>query len=283
VRVVDFLKATMNDVTCKGLIRTECIVKAAHVISTVIFKGENSINEDIAAKIATTLIDCDGMDTLINVSEEYTGGKDIPQLEAVCSVWNAFRTLSHFLTTDSLMSQEQAIAIFDTGIDVISQLKSVGGDIASETLESVFYTFSDLLVENYITKKYFKDKNILSKYLEVFKKNGTWNLRSCEGLLQEAGDFFDSCRFRNLLDESLDYEMILPLLVVVLKKFPSNDKIRERVVNILDDACSSETNNKKTIFRSGIMKPLGLLLASDEINDEDEKNKVRTLISKIIA
>ena len=119
--------------------------------------------------------------------------------------------------------------------------------------------------------------------MDIFKKNGTWNSRSREGLIQQAINFFDCCRYKNLLDESLDYEMILPLLVVALKQFPSNDKIRRFAVNIINRACSSEANNKKIILRSGVMEPLGLLLASDEINDEDEKNKVRTLISKIIA
>ena len=115
-------------------------------------------------------------------------------------------------------------------------------------------------------------------------RNGTWNLRIRELLrMHEAVGFFNTCRKKNLLDESVDNDMILPLLVVALKQFPSNDKIRECAVNILDEACLSEAISKKTILRSGVMEPLGLLLASDEINDVEEKNQVRTLISKIIA
>jgi hypothetical protein len=281
VKVLDFLKATMNDVNCKGSIRMKCIEKAARVIAMVAVVREDAMNKDIAAKIATTLLDCDGINTLINASEEYTGGDDIPQLEAMRCVWNALRNLTCNLTTDFLLIT--ALNIFDTGIDTMSQLKSVDGDIASEILEHVFCTSNNIVHANYITKKYFQDGNILSKCLDILKKNGVWNFRSREGLLHEAMNFVDCCCINNLLDESLDYEMILPLLVVALKQFPSNDKIRGYAVNILDEACSSEPNNKKFILKSGVMEPLGSLLASDEINDENEKNKVRTLISKIIA
>jgi hypothetical protein len=270
----------MNDVNCKGSIRMECIEIAANVIAWVTFSGENDDNEEIAKKIAITLLNCDGIDTLISASEEYTGGDDIPQLNAVCYVWCAF---GNILSTDSsLMSQDKAVTIFDTGIDVISQLKSVDNSITSRILNQVFCTFNNIVFGNYVTKKYFQDKNILPKCLEVFKKNGAWNFRSHEGLIQEAVDFFKRCHIKHLLDDSSDYEKILPLLVIAIKKFPSNDEIRGNVVGILDDACS-KANNKKIILRSGVMEPLGLLFASDEINNEDEKNKVRTLINKIIA
>ena len=279
VRVVDFLKATMNDTHCKGSMRMRCIENAAAVIAKIANTDEN----EIVTKIVATLVDCDGINALIAASEEYTGGKDVPQLKAVCSVWRACRNLTCVLSCNSLMIQDTSIIIFGTGIDIMSQLKSVDGDITSETLKHVFYTLTTIVNHDYLTKKYFQDNNILSKCLEVFKKNGTWNLRSCEGLILNAVDFFDMCRIKNLLDESLDYKMILPLLVVALKKFPLNYEIRCYVVSILNYACSSEANNKKSILRSGVTEPLVLLLASDEINDEDEKNKVRNLISKIIA
>ena len=83
----------------------------------------------------------------------------------------------------------------------------------------------------------------------------------------------------NLLDDSSDYEIILPLLVVALKKFPSNDEIREGAMNMMDRSCST-INDKKIIERSGALEVLAILLASDEINDEDEKDTVRTLIGK---
>ncbi|OEU07243.1 hypothetical protein FRACYDRAFT_251292 [Fragilariopsis cylindrus CCMP1102] len=284
VKVLDFLKASMNDIHCKGSIRMRCIKNAADVISTVTHTGENNENKDIAAKNATTLLDCDGIDTLIAASEEYSGGGDIPQLEAVCSVWNAFKNLTCILRTDLVMIQDTALSLSDTGIDIMSQLKSVDGDIASEILGNVFLSLNNIVLKNYITKRYFQDKEVLSKCLDIFKKNGTWNFRIREELrMHEAAHFFNTCRKKNLLDESLDNGMILPLLVVALKQFPSNDKIRRHALYFIDKACSSEANNKKIILKLGVMEPLGSLLASDEINDEDEKNKVRTLISKIIA
>ncbi|OEU11403.1 hypothetical protein FRACYDRAFT_245902 [Fragilariopsis cylindrus CCMP1102] len=273
VRVVDFLKATMDDVNCEGSIRMECIADAAGVIAQIAYQEENFINNEIVAKIVATLLDCDGITTLIAASEEYTGEKGVPQLKAVCSVWHAFRNLTCILPSDTLMIQDTAIIIFGTGIDIISLLKSVDGDIASKTLENVFCSLDSIVNHDFVTKKYFQDENILSKCLEIFKMNGTWNLRSCEGLIEHAVDFFDTCDIKYLFDGSSDYKMIIPLLVAALKKFPLNDEIRSYVV----------TPSWNTVLRSGVMEPLILLLASDEINDEDEKNKVRTLISKLIA
>jgi hypothetical protein len=277
VRVLDFLKATMNDVNCKGSIRMECIESAADVISQVTF------NNEIAAKIITTLLDCDGIDTLINASDEYIGGYDLPRLQVVNAVWCAFRYITHhILKNDSLISQEQAIAIFDTGIDIISQLKSVGGDIALETLEDVFYTFNSIISCDYVTKKHFQDKTFFSKCLDVFKKNDAWTCIGREDFIHNTVEFFDSCCDKNLLDESSDYEMILPLLTVFLKKYPSNNKIREHIMNMMDRSCST-INDKKVIERSGALEVLSILLASDNINDEAEKDTVRTLIGKIVA
>jgi hypothetical protein len=281
-KVLDFLNATMNDKNCKGQIRMECIEMAARVIAQVIYPGENAINEDITTKIATTFIDYDGIDTLINASEEYTGGKDVPQLKSVDSVWNAFRNLTTILMTNSLISQDKAITIFERGIDLMSQLKSVDNSIASEILEDVFFTFNHILYDNnHLTKKYFQDKNILSKCLEVFKNNGAWDCRT-EEVTKYGIQFFDSCCNNDLIDDSSDYEMILPLLVVVLKKFPSNDKIRVNAMNMIYDSCST-INDKKIIERSGALEVLAALLASDDTNDEAEKDTVRTLIGKIVA
>ena len=69
------------------------------------------------------------------------------------------------------------------------------------------------------------------------------------------------------------------MLVVALKKFPSNDEIREGAMNMMDRSCST-INDKKIIERSGALEVLAIVLASDEINDEDEKDTVRTLIGK---
>ena len=161
----------------------------------------------------------------------------------------------------------------------MSQLKSVGGPIAYEIIEEIFCTFYCIVFKNYVTKKYLRGKNILSKCLEVQKRNGLWTFEGRGGLIQVAIEFFDCCCDANLLDDSSDYEIILPLLVVALKKFPSNDEIREGAMNMMDRSCST-INDKKIIERSGALEVLAILLASDEINDEDEKDTVRTLIGK---
>ncbi|OEU08118.1 hypothetical protein FRACYDRAFT_250342 [Fragilariopsis cylindrus CCMP1102] len=86
--------------------------------------------------------------------------------------------------------------------------------------------------------------------LEVLKRNSLWTFEGRGGS---------------------DYEIILPLLVVALKKFPSNDEIREGAMNMMDRSCST-INDKKIIERLGALEVLAILLALDEINDEDEKD-----------
>jgi hypothetical protein len=99
--------------------------------------------------------------------------------------------------------------------------------------------------------------------------------------MRAAIDFFHICQYKNFLDKNSDYEMLLPLLVMILKEYPSNDDIRKRVLSLLDGACST-VNDKNTIVRSGAMEVLGALFTSDDIN-EDGKNLVRILIHKISA
>jgi hypothetical protein len=277
VKVLDFLKKTMKDGNCIGAVRMECIKKAANVIANVTHHGGNNENVDIATKIATTLMECDGINTLINASEEYAGGDDVPQLKALSSVWMALRNIT---VKKDAISKDQAIAIFDTGIDIISQLKSIDIPLASSALEPVFYTLHNIVYFNYVTKKYFQDKKIISNCLAVFKKDNTWTCRN-ETLIRLVIGFFQTCRLKNFLDKSSDYEMLLPLLVMALKEYPSNDDIRKCVLSLLYGACST-VNDKNTIVRSGAMEVLGALFTSDDIN-EDGKNQVRILIHNISA
>jgi hypothetical protein len=131
-------------------------------------------------------MECDWINTLINVSEEYTGGDDVTHLKALRCTWVA---LDKIISKTRVMEEDQKIALFDAGISVISQLKSVDGSIASITLLHVSCTFKNI----HVTKKCFQDKDILSKCLEVFKKDdGTWTSRS-EIVMARAIGFFYKC------------------------------------------------------------------------------------------
>ena len=286
--VLNFIKKTMNDGNCVGQVRMECIEKAAQVITGVINPDKNKVNFPLAAKIAASILECDGINTLINASEEYDGREDVPELNALCLVWKALDNITAFETdvmTEDVINKDQTIALFDTGIDVISQLKSVHGDVASEILELVFGALNNCIKfsRSYVTTKYFQDKDILAKCLEVFKMDDdgdTWTCRS-ENAMEATILFFYTCYSKALLDRSSDYEILLPLLVMVLKVYPSNDGIRHKAMMLIRDACSI-VNDRKTIERSGAMEVLGALLASDNIN-EAEKRKARFLTRLITA
>jgi hypothetical protein len=277
--VSNFLIKTMNDGNCVGAVRMECINKAASVIKNTTYSGKNNVNADIAAKIATSLMECDGVNTLINASEEYNDGDDVPQLNALDSVWCALRNITcRWDVIEDVINKDQAIALVDTGIDIISHLKSVDDPNALSTLEHVFITICNIVLYKYVTKKYFQDNDILSKCLEVFKKDDVWTCQD-EELLRSATIFFNYCCIKNLFGYSSDYEMLLPLLVMCLKEYPSNSRIRNAAIEMLDDACST-IDDMKIIERSGAVEVLGALLKSEDII-EDAKKTVRTLTHKI--
>ena len=75
--------------------------------------------------------------------------------------------------------------------------------------------------------------------------------------------------------------MLLPLLVMVLKEYPSNSLIRNEAVHIIHSVCYLVTD-KKIIDTSGTVEVLGALLKWNDISEE-AKTTVRSLIHKIIA
>ena len=123
--VLNFLVKTMNDGNCVGVVRMKCIDDAASIIANTTYRGENNVNEDITKKIATSLVECDGINTLINASEEYSGGDDASQLEALWAVSCALQNISckmHLM--EDLIKKDQAIALFDT----CKENKAIVGD-----------------------------------------------------------------------------------------------------------------------------------------------------------
>jgi hypothetical protein len=145
--VLTFLMKTMYDGNCVGANRMECIKYAALIIGNTTDPGENNVNEDIAKDFVTSIMECDGINPLIAASEEYSGGDDIPQLNALDSVWYALRNISCRMDEmEDLINKDQAIALFDTGINTISHLKSVDYPQASSTFEHIFSTL--LNIEN---------------------------------------------------------------------------------------------------------------------------------------
>jgi len=257
----------------------EFIAMAAHVILRACCK--NNMNKDIVTKIVTSAIDWDVTDVLINASEEYNGGDDYFELRAVRNIWVAFVNVTDYKIK---ISEEQTFSIFDTGIDIITHLKSVDGAIAiaTVTIQNVFRTFAHLVKNDIMTKKLFKDRNILSKCLDVFRKNNntTWDCRIVE-LTNVVTKFLNHCGQKGFFDQASDYEQLLPFIIVCAKKFPSDIPIQKRTIYLLNDACD-KFNDKTIIERSGAMVVLSELLASNDAN-EDLKNRVRTLIRQITA
>jgi hypothetical protein len=301
IRVVDFLKTTIMEeddeesVIVGGgggatTIRMECIEIVVRVIAQATYAGDQ--NKEIATKMATAVVDCDGIQTLLQAAgDKYTGGGrggDVIKLEILREIGSSFNNITHHC--GELMGKELALAILDLGMNNIAKLNRVVDDpIALDTVRAIFDTLSNIvLINDYVTKKYFKDANILSKCLEVFKKedNVSWIGGRCENeekLMKSATRLFAVCCRKKLFDECYDYESLLPVCVMSLKEYPTNEQIRKNVLKLLNGAlCTDEIHDQRTIEKAGTIEALSSLLTTKGI-DEGEKTKIRKVISKIIA
>ena len=130
------------------------------------------------------------------------------------------------------MSEDQAYSVFDTGIYIITHLKSVDDAHATTAFEEVFTTLYNLVDNENVNKKFFKDRNIISKCLDVSKKNNnTWDCRTLE-LMGNIIAFFDNCSCSCIFDQTSDYEQLLPFIIVCAKKFPTNISISKLTQSI---------------------------------------------------
>jgi len=57
--------------------------------------------------------------------------------------------------------------VFDSGVDILAQLKSVDDSIALKDMCCVFHTLGNISRQDCVKKNEFKEKDILSKCLEV--------------------------------------------------------------------------------------------------------------------
>ena len=285
IKVFDCITVTMHDVNCKGEIRSNCIGLSASVIMRVAYLGFGVTNKDIALKILISALDYGGLDILINASEEYTGGEDRCQLSALASVWFAFTGIFSFGSENIIISKDKAIAVFETGIDVLSHLKSISnvdGSILPRPLKQIFRTLRFIVEANYMTKDCIQNNSCISKCLDVFKKNdGTWNdARDVEET--KATSVLFSCMLKKkLLNGGSDFEMIITFFVFALKQFGMDKDVRGRGIEFFKKSCSV-VHDKNIIKQSGVMESLGRLLTLDDIN-EDEKNKIGGIIGTIAA
>ena len=288
VKVLLFLTATMNDINCEGNDRSECISDAAMVIADAACGGVEVIavaNKDIVIKIVTSIVEYNGVNILINASEEYIGGEDESQLAALVYVWGALRNIFTGPAEELEIQTEAAIAVFETGIDVMSHLKSVDTPNSNYALGNIFITLSVLVKHDYITTDYcIQNNSIISKCLDVLKKNdGTWIDRG-ETVTKFAIILFYRFEKEGLLvNGDSDYEILLPFLAFALKQHATNQSVRNCALEMFDVSCATIVD--KTILKgSGAMESLAALLQMSNAEiDNDCKTAVGLLIGKIAA
>eukprot|EP00536_Pseudo-nitzschia_multiseries_P011913 jgi/Psemu1/30483/gm1.30483_g len=265
VKVVDFLREQVDDPRCEGDFLMECIHKACDVICNVCFVGKHGINEDIAVVNATVVVKYEGIEALLLASNQYNESNRNNRLALKASegVWNAIMNV--------YCNAEAAI-----------NKNSVDHPIAAETIANVFNTYYRITYHGYVTKDEFKQMDILTHCLDVFKGDVTCS-ESDEELLEEAVSFFYGCHEKGLFTESSDYERILPLCVMGLREFAQdNANIREWATKLLDGACSNIRKKETIMMAEGAIEALAPFLTSKDI-DAKEKDDLRKLIRKIIA
>jgi hypothetical protein len=140
IRVLDFLKTTIMEddddddddeeeyvvvgggATTTTTIRMECIEIVVRIIAQVTYAGET--NKEIATKIATAVVDCDGIQTLLQAAgDKYTGGgsgSGVIKLEILREIGSSFNNITHHC--GELMGKELVLAILDLGMKISPSL-----------------------------------------------------------------------------------------------------------------------------------------------------------------
>ena len=271
----------MTDHNYKLKIRTDCIEEVTNIIVEISYPGDDGRNIEIVKKILLTVIDheYDGIATLIRASEDCTGRNEVIQMSALESVWRAITNISS--TVYNEMTEEQITALFMEGITVISKHEKIDyDDDASGTIESVFMSFSAIINNQYMNKAQFQEKKLLSKCIGVLKtKKDGWNCK-CEETTVAAIRFFDRCRCNKLFDEDSDYVSVLPFLIFGMTTYPRSKHIRSTVLDFIQGACDNMKDKKR--IENPAMEGLCAIFTRDDI-DEEEKNRIRTLIVNTVA
>jgi len=282
VKVIDFLREQVEDPGCEGDFLMECIQKACDVICNACFVGKHGINEDIAVVNATVVVKYEGIETLLLASNQCNeANSDHPlALKAAEGVWNAIMNV--YCNAEAAIKKKNSMLVLNAGLKVLARIRSVDHPIAAETIANVFNTFYRITYHDYVTKDEFKQMDILTHCLDVFKGDVT-SSESDEEFLEEAISFFYGCHEKDLFTDSSDYERVLPLCVMGLREFAQdNANIREWATKLLDGACSNIRKKEAIMMAEGAIEALAPFLTSKDV-DMKEKDELRKLIRKIIA
>jgi hypothetical protein len=288
VKVLDFLAIILEEhESAIGTNSMACIEFAASIVCNVCYDGKDGINSDISLDIATTAVKYDKLGTLLRADNKCDDFENnTSHLEAVKDIWMTFVNIIACNGILDLIGKEQTMHLFDSGMDIIKKLRLINdghsiaittniGGLVFDALNNIFHG------TNYVTYNEFKNGNFLSHCLNVFKKDDNNWVYGSEELIQRAINFIDTCHNKKLFARKKDFESILPLCVLCLKEFSTNDEIRANVRRLLTGACSSRVN-KRTIEKTGVLEGIVPLLTSDTIEDNG-KIKLRDIATKIIA
>ena len=281
-RVLYFLRTVTDNETCERVVRMKFIRKAVRLTARVCFLGVDETIMDIVKNNARNAVYVGGIETLLLASNECKAdtSNSGSTLKITSLIWYTLSSVT--CLAGDMIVHERAYCIFICCVDIIGHLRSVTDPLTYEILCDVLDTLNNIMVVDHIDlTKEFRGKAILSKCLEIFKKDGT--MFRCENgeIMSAVIDFLDTCQRMKLLNGDSDQESFVYICVIGLKEFPANGAIRKKVVQLLYAAYST-IYDKKIFERADTMVGLAPLLTSEDI-DEVEKDNVRGLMCKILA
>lgn len=203
-------------------------------------------------------------------------------LKASEGVWNAIMNV--YCNAEAAITKTISMLVLDAGLQMLARIGSVDHPIAAETIANVFNTFYRITYHNYLTRDEFRQMNILTHCLDIFKRDVVTSSEGDEELLEEAISFLHGCHEKGLfVTQSADYERVLPLCVMGLREYArDNANIREWATKLLDGACSNVHKKETIMLAEGAIEALAPFLTSEDV-DAAEKDVMRKLIRKIVA
>jgi hypothetical protein len=279
--VLDFVEKFSND--------TECVENATLVLLDLIYNYDHECGDS-----PNIIFNHGGIAILLqSTSNLIEGNLDGPKLKALKNIWGLFDIIFYSIDADwnnidtsSKSFKNRFYSIVDSCLGILTKLQSrvdrTSFGIMSNAFSILGYAskISAKMKDCAVVIGEIRNKEIIPKMLEVFKmEDDSWSCR--DGiLLRSALRMLTDLNDNNLLTQASEFQSLLPLMVVAIKKFPPGIWLESsNIITVLKKATDT-IENKLILEKAGVLGPLVSLLKKDSTNDR-MKDIVRNLVAKI--
>jgi hypothetical protein len=285
--VLDFAEKFSND--------AECVENATLVLQRMV-RGIRNCFHSKSGEGTNIIFNHGGIEILLQSSSKLVEGNlNGPKLKALENIWGLFDTISYAIHADgtkidtsSRSFKDRFCSIVNSCLDILAKLLSRDDRTSFDIMSIAFSILGNASkistkMKDYVVIREIRNKGIISKTVEVFKMDDdSWNFRDNK-LLRSVLCMLTDLNDNNLLTQASDFQSLLPLLVVAIKRFSRGFTIyiESSIITLLEKAVNT-IEIKLIIEKAGVPGALVLLLETDDA-PERMKKRVRNFVVKIIC